>query len=163
MTDSELRPPGTVELRCPGCGWSSWHDPTSAAVAAALDQAYRCEACAANSDVYFTCSACNRSDKKPHIEMSVELSRERAHHCRECLAAGVPYRSFAAVVWCWSSVPNADDPVSGRCPNVATHVLVRRPECDCPACWQTEYHACDEHLEGLREFFGATEVQAVPS
>lgn len=161
MTDSQLRPSGTVELECPGCRGRTWHDPLSETVSRAAAGTYTCGDCRTNPLIGFTCSACNRPGEKRHLEMSAELNAYWAHHCAECLAAGVPYHSFAEVVWCWSCADGAESP-DGRCGSIATHAIERRPECGCPACWQTTYHACDAHRDALARFFRATSVTTLP-
>lgn len=158
--DDDLRPPGAVTLECDTCGWQSWHDPLSDVVTAASERGYVCDNCKENPTVGFKCTACNRPSSKPHLEMVAEHDHY-AHHCAECLAAGVPYHEFAEVIWCWSNADIAPTPLD-TCPNIATHEIVRERDCSCTACWQTTYHACDAHREDLKEFFHAVLVRPLP-
>ncbi len=158
---NDLRPPGSVELECAGCGWRSWHDPLSNVVSLKADgESFVCDDCRTNPIVGFSCTACNRASSKRHLEMAAEADHH-AHHCTECIAAGVPYRSFAEVVWCWACADGAPTPLA-KCPNIATHVVIKSRDCSCAACWQTTYHACDAHVASLAEFFHAVEVKKLP-
>jgi hypothetical protein len=161
VSDETLCPPGNVELQCEQCGWYSWHDPLSDTVMNATDTPFICDNCKENPLVGFTCTACNRPSTKSHHEMVAERDHH-AHHCCECLKANVPYHSFAEIIWCWSCSDLAPTPLD-RCSNVATHVIVRPRDCSCSACWQTEYHACDAHVEDLVKFFQAIEVRKLPT
>jgi hypothetical protein len=102
-----------------------------------------CDHCATNPTIVFSCTACNRSGRKPHRDLIAE-HKEHAQHCDDCIAEGVAYRSFARVVYCWCCANYAPDP-SYKCGKLATQIKRWPKHCDCPACWQTFYHVCDEH------------------
>lgn len=44
----DIRPAGIVERTCAGCGWSSWHDPTSAGATAVP---FVCDRCAGEPEL----------------------------------------------------------------------------------------------------------------
>lgn len=159
MTDSELRPKGTVELECPSCHWREWFDPLSDAVVQAAAGTYTCDDCTKNPVIGFSCSACNRPSEKHHCDMILERDHH-ALHCAACIEAKVPYHSFAVNVTCWGHDKNAPGPLN-KCPNLATYEIVVNRHCDCDACWQTSYHVCDAHRDTYAEHFNAVEVRPI--
>ncbi len=136
---NDLRPQGTVVRECEICHWQSWHDPLSAEATAIP---FVCTACRTNPTIGFTCTACNRQSAKSHRELTAEYG-EHTHHCAACLAEGVAYRSFAKTVYCAGFAKDAQNPTE-RCGNLATQIKRWPKHCDCPACWQTFYHLCDD-------------------
>lgn len=94
MSDSNLRPRGTVERECSLCHWRSWHDPLSAEATGLI---FVCENCKLNPFVATRCTACNRYFTAKHRN----LTEMHPHYrCSDCV--GVAAGAFASVVYCWS-------------------------------------------------------------